>query len=288
MRGTEMGWQVGKQIGLSPSFAFIGVDIKEFLRPFGQRRLPPTVIYTIAIRAKHLQAFVTPIGNVHVTIGIHSHARGPVELAIAIAGLAIAGDEGAIGVEFLNAVIAPIGHVDVALPIDRDTPWHVELAGLTARPAPLSDVLSIGVKFLDPVIMLVCNIDVVIGVNHHPRRPVKFALSAARSAPFLDKFSRRIEDRNLVGVLVGNVKAFLSIQHHGHWQHELAIARAIALAEFTQVVLVPVDDPDSDQVGAHCVAPVEHKNTPVLAHRYVVRIDKPRPSCTVTEPMVLT
>src|SRR5262249_9820410 len=91
-----------------------------------------------------------------------------------------------------------------------------------------------------------------------------------------------IENRNAVVVLVSDVESLLAIEGHRHRPGELPVARAKALTELSQILLIQIADAHTDGGGTRRVAPVQHENAPILAHGHIVGVSKTAP----VEPIV--
>src|SRR5262249_53398314 len=107
------------------------------LRPLRQGSLPAQQQLEAAVWPQDLHALIAPVSHVDVTLGVYRDARRPVELALALPGLAKAGHELAFGGEFLDAVIAPVSDIDIALGVHSYAPGEVKLAILRAGLTPL-------------------------------------------------------------------------------------------------------------------------------------------------------
>src|SRR5215510_16107051 len=187
---VDVRWQFRDQVGHLPRAFLVWVDVEEVRSPLGQRRLAPELELEAAVGTQNLYPLVAPVGDVHVTLRVHCHAGWPMQLAVALPGLAKASQELAVGGKLLNAVVAPIGHVNVAWRVQSHPPGEVELTRATAHLAPLHDVLSLGGERLHPVVILVDDIEIVVGVDGDSSRAVKLTIAAAEDTPLAQEVSR--------------------------------------------------------------------------------------------------
>src|SRR5262245_18346525 len=202
---VDVRWQFRTQVGHLPRAFLVGVDVEEVRSPLGQSRLAPELELEAAVGTQHLHLLVAPVGDVDVPLQVHCHAGWPMQLAIALPGLAKARQDLAVGGELLDEVIAPIGHVNVAWRVESHPPGEVELTRATARLAPLPDVLPIGGELLHPVVMLVDDIEIVVGVYGDASRAVQLAIDAAEDTPLAQELSRYVKDRDAVILLISYV-----------------------------------------------------------------------------------
>src|SRR2546422_125454 len=186
---VDVRWQFRDQVGHLPRAFLVWVDVEEVRSPLGQSSLAPELALEAAVGAQNLHPLVAPVGDVEVTLRIHCHAGGPMQLAVALPGLAKARQELAVVGGLLDAVVAPIGHVHVAWRVQSHPPGEVELTRATARLAPLHDVLPIGGELLHPVGILVDDIEIVVGVYGDSSRAVQLTIDAAEDTPLAQEVS---------------------------------------------------------------------------------------------------
>src|SRR5262249_8882351 len=119
---------------------------------------------------------VTPVGNVHIVMGVYLYTPGEVELAIAVAKAAPLGQELAVLSELLDAMIGTVHHQQVVLAIEGDPRRPVELPGAGACCTPLAQVVPIASPDGDALEPLVTEVDLVLLVNGEATGPEDLAI----------------------------------------------------------------------------------------------------------------
>ena len=127
------------------------------------------------------------------------------------------------------------------------------------------------------MVVLVHDVHVVFGVDGDTGGTVELAGVTAEGAPFAEECPRHIENRNAMVVLISDVQSLLAVKGHSHRPGELPVARARAITELSQVLLIQSADAHPDGGGTRRVAAVQYEDAPISADGDIIRVGKAAP-----------